>query len=51
MIFSGSANPQNVQKWAEWAEEPLDANLLEEVLAIFEPVKNVGHLEGLPENN
>ena len=48
---SGSANPNNIRNWAKWAAEPLDQELLAEVLAIFAPVKNLGHLEGLPENN
>jgi L-galactose dehydrogenase len=48
---SGSANPINIRNWAKWAAEPLDEELLREVLAIFAPVKNLGHKEGLPENN
>jgi len=48
---AGSANPANIQKWAQWAAEPVDHQLLAEVLDIFKPVKNIGHLEGLPENN
>ncbi|MEM1083656.1 MAG: aldo/keto reductase [Verrucomicrobiota bacterium] len=48
---AGSANPDNISKWAKWLEEPLDEELLAEVQAIFEPVKDIGHLEGLPENN
>ena len=48
---AGSANPANVRAWAEWAIEPLDEGLLHEVQAIFAPVKNIGHIEGLPENN
>jgi aryl-alcohol dehydrogenase-like predicted oxidoreductase len=48
---SGSANPENIRNWAKWAAEPLDQELLSEVLEIFRPVKNMGHLEGLPENN
>jgi len=48
---AGSANPENIRNWARWASEPLDAELLAEVQAIFAPVKNIGHLEGLPENN
>ena len=48
---SGSANPDNIRKWAKWAAEPIDQALLAEVLEIFRPVKNLGHLEGLPENN
>ncbi len=49
--IAGSANPANIRKWAEWLEAPIDRELLADVLAIFAPVKNSGHLEGLPENN
>ena len=48
---AGSANPDNIRKWAEWIGQPIDKSLLAEVLAIFEPVKDIGHIEGLPENN
>ena len=48
---AGSANPQNIRNWAKWAAEPIDQQLLAEVQAIFAPVKNIGHKEGLPENN
>jgi L-galactose dehydrogenase len=48
---SGSANPNNIRNWAKWAAEPLDEELLREVQAILAPVKNLGHREGLPENN
>ncbi len=48
---AGSANPNNIRKWAEWAEQPIDHQLLDEVQQIFAPVKNVGHSEGLEENN
>jgi len=48
---SGSANPENIRNWAKWAAEPMDLELLAEVQKIFAPVKNLGHLEGLPENN
>ena len=48
---AGSANPANVRAWAEWAAEPLDERLLKDVQAIFAPVRNVGHMEGLAENN
>jgi len=49
--IAGSANPDNIRKWAEWITQPIDPTLLEEALAIFRPVKNVGHIEGLPKNN
>src|SRR5688572_13938829 len=49
--IAGSANPQNIRNWAQWAAEPIDRQLLAEVQAIFKPVKNIGHTEGLAENN
>lgn len=48
---AGSANPKNIRQWAQWAAEPIDRELLAEVQAIFAPVRNLGHVEGLPENN
>ena len=48
---AGSANPANIREWARWAAEPLDEELVRDVQAIFAPVKNIGHVEGLPENN
>lgn len=48
---AGSANPVNIRNWAKWAATPIDQTLLNEVLEIFRPVKNLGHMEGLPENN
>ena len=48
---AGSANPANVRDWVAWAAGPLDEGLLRDVQAIFAPVRDVGHLEGLPENN
>ena len=48
---AGSANPVNIRNWIRWAEEPIDQELLREVQAIFAPVKNIGHVEGLAKNN
>ncbi|WLD11516.1 aldo/keto reductase [Planctellipticum variicoloris] len=48
---AGSANPANIRQWAKWLAEPLDQQLLHDVLQIFAPVHNIGHAEGLPENN
>ena len=48
---AGSASPANIRAWTTWAAEPLDEELLRDVQAIFAPVRNVGHVEGLPENN
>lgn len=49
--IAGSANPSNIRKWAQWLDQPMDEELLAQVQALFEPVHNVGHLEGLPANN
>ncbi len=47
----GSANPENVRKWAEWADLPIDQTLLAEVLEILEPIHDWFYIEGRPENN
>jgi len=49
--IAGSANPNNIRKWVQWLESPVDTELMSEVIEILAPVRNVGHLEGLPENN
>jgi len=49
--IAGSANPENIRNWAKWVSEPMDLELLKAVQEIFLPVKNIGHLEGLLENN
>ena len=49
--ITGSANPDRVAQWAEWAEEPMDDQLLREVQNILEPVHNWFYVEGRPENN
>jgi L-galactose dehydrogenase len=47
----GSANPENVKKWVEWAGKPVDRGLMDEVLKILEPIHNWHHIEGRAENN
>jgi aryl-alcohol dehydrogenase-like predicted oxidoreductase len=47
----GSANPENVKKWVEWADTPMDRQLLNEVLEILRPIHNWFYIEGRPENN
>lgn len=49
--IAGSANPENIKKWAKWIAEPIDGELLAGVLDVFKPVKNMGHIEGLQINN
>ena len=48
---TGSANQNRIRQWAEWAETPLDQQLLQEVLKILEPIHNWFYIEGRPENN
>ncbi|MFT5528269.1 MAG: L-galactose dehydrogenase [Pirellulaceae bacterium] len=48
---TGSANPNRVRQWAEWAELPMDQELLGEVLEIFKPIHNWFYTEGRLENN
>lgn len=47
----GSANPNNVRQWAKWVEEPVDEQLMGEVLAILKPIHNWFYTEGRVENN
>lgn len=49
--ITGSANPQRIAQWAEWAAQPLDETLLDEVLEILQPIHNWFYIEGRPENN
>lgn len=49
--IAGSANPKNIRQWADWIAQPIDQQLLADVTKIFQPVMNIGHQEGLPENN
>ncbi len=47
----GTANPQNMQNCIDWANGPLDGELLAEVQAILAPVRNKTWTAGLAENN
>jgi len=48
---TGSASPQRIAEWAKWAAEPIDGQLLKEVLEILRPIHNWFYVEGRPENN
>lgn len=48
---TGSASPERIRQWVQWAEQPLDRELLGEVQAILEPVHNWFYSEGRAENN
>ena len=49
--ITGSANPNRIAQWAEWAQQPLDERLLGEVQEILKPIHNWFYIEGRPENN
>ena len=48
---TGSANPDRVAQWVDWANDPIDETLLKEVLGILQPIHNWFYSEGRPENN
>jgi aryl-alcohol dehydrogenase-like predicted oxidoreductase len=47
----GSANPDNVKKWVQWAGSEPDPQLMGDVLEILRPIHNWFYIEGRPENN
>jgi aryl-alcohol dehydrogenase-like predicted oxidoreductase len=48
---TGSADPDRVSQWVDWAAEPIDETMLAEVRAILRPIRNWFYVEGRPENN
>lgn len=46
----GSANPENIRKNVRYLEEPIDFELMSQVLAILRPIKNHNFTRGRPEN-
>jgi L-galactose dehydrogenase len=46
----GSASPANIRRDAAWLSEPIDAGLLAEVEAVLAPVRDLGWVNGRPEN-
>ena len=48
---TGSANPDRVNQWCDWLEEPMDEVLISEVKEILKPIHNWVYVEGRPENN
>ena len=49
--ITGSANPERIQQWARWIQQPLDERILTEVQNILQPIHNWFYIEGRPENN
>ena len=49
--ITGSANPDRVSEWVDWAEEKPDEQLMSEVQEILQPIHNWFYVEGRPENN
>ena len=48
--IAGSANPSRVAQWCQWIKDPMDEQLVEEVLNILKPIHNWFYVECLPEN-
>lgn len=48
---TGSANPDRVAQWVDWASQPMDEQLLADVQEILKPIHNWFYIEGRPENN
>lgn len=46
-----TANPDNIRKNIQWTDEHMDIELLQEVLAILEPIHNRSWISGRPEYN
>jgi L-galactose dehydrogenase len=46
-----TANPANIRKNIEWTDEPINEELLREVLAILEPIHNLSWRSGREEYN
>ena len=46
----GTASEENLRKNVRYAEEPIDVELLGEVLAVLKPIRNHNFTRGLPEN-
>ncbi|WP_054023046.1 aldo/keto reductase [Bacillus sp. FJAT-28004] len=46
-----TANPANIRKNIEWTDEPINEELLREVLAILEPIHNLSWSSGREEYN
>jgi aryl-alcohol dehydrogenase-like predicted oxidoreductase len=46
-----TANPDNIRKNAAWTEEPIDEELLKDVLEVLKPVHNETWVSGRPEYN
>lgn len=49
--ITGSANPERIKEWARWAVEPMDQQLVNDVLKVLKPIHNWFYIEGRPENN
>jgi L-galactose dehydrogenase len=46
-----TANPANIQRNAMWTDEPMDTDLLNDVLDILRPIHNQTWVSGLPQYN
>ena len=48
---TGSANPDRIRQWAAWLNQPVDPQLVTDVLKILAPIHNWFYIEGQPDNN
>ncbi|WP_029197444.1 hypothetical protein [Paenibacillus alginolyticus] len=46
-----TANPDNIRNNIAWTDEPMDTELLQEVLEILAPIHNKSWISGRPEYN
>jgi len=46
-----TANPDNIRRNAKWTEEPVNEELLNEILGILQPVHDKTWISGLPQYN
>jgi L-galactose dehydrogenase len=46
----GTASPENIANNVQWADETMDEELLQEVLAVLKPIHNQTWPSGIPEN-
>lgn len=47
----GSARTDEITQWANWINDPIDSELMEQVRDILSPIHNWYYVEGRPENN
>ena len=49
--ITGSANPNRIQQWVDWLENPIAPEIIRGVQDLLAPIHNWFYIEGRPENN